>query len=99
MRTDPPIDLEAERKGRHAPKDLLIHTHEGSWLEHAFSARLEAKRDDWLGRARRRIRLVVLRDPFNLFASRTRMGCRLSAKVAPRIWKQHARGVVPYARP
>ena len=90
-RAEPSIDIEAERRGRFSPKDLLIHTYEDSWLGHAFSRDFAAHHDAWVGPSRRRIELVILRDPFNLFASRMRMGCSLSPKIAPRIWRQHAR--------
>ena len=89
--SDPPVDIEAERNGRFSCKDVFIHTYEDSWLGHAFSNELRARREAWIGPSRRRIELVILRDPFNLFASRLRMGCALSEKVALRMWKQHAR--------
>ena len=89
--SEPAVDLDAEREGRFSCKDLLIHTYEDSWLGHAFSRELKVNRDAWMGPSRRRIELVILRDPFNLFASRLRMGCALSPGVAPRMWKQHAR--------
>ena len=90
-RVEPPIDIEAERQGCFSPKDLLIHTYEDSWLAHAFSREFAANHEAWVGPSRRRVELVILRDPFNLFASRLAMGCALSAKVASRMWRQHAR--------
>lgn len=90
-RADPPIDLEAERQGDHAERRLLVHTYEDSWLDYAFSAELEEHRKEWIGNSRRRISLLVLRDPYNLFASRRRMGRNLPPDVARDMWKQHAR--------
>ena len=90
-RAEPDIDIVAEREGRFACKALLMHTYEDSWLGHAFSRELEEKREQWLGPARRRINLLVLRDPYNLFASRLKMGCGLRPHIARKIWKQHAR--------
>lgn len=90
-RAEPDFDIEAERRGRLTRKDLLVHTYEDSWLAHAFSAELDRRHNAWLGRSRRRHRLLILRDPFNLFASRLRMGSELSRQVARRMWKQHAR--------
>ncbi len=51
---------------------LLLQSYEDSSLGHAFSRDLEAHHDGWLGRSRRRISLIVSRNPFNLFASRLR---------------------------
>ena len=81
------------RAGRHRDASLLLHSYEDSWLGHAFSRDLEAHHDAWLGRSRRRISLIVLRDPFNLFASRLRADAGASG-LAMRIWKQHARAVL-----
>lgn len=98
-RTSPDQDVEAERgTGPFRRKALLMHTYEDSWLRHAFSTELEEAHDEWLGPSRRRIEVLVVRDPFNLFASRLRMGASLSAGIARRIWKQHARAaLVPKA--
>ncbi|CUH36900.1 hypothetical protein JSE7799_01248 [Jannaschia seosinensis] len=70
---------------------LLMHSYEDSWLAHAFSKELEAHHDMWLGPSRRRVRLLILRDPYNLCASRMRMGATLSPHVLRQMWKQHAR--------
>ncbi|ESR25722.1 hypothetical protein [Lutibaculum baratangense] len=93
-RAEPGIDLEAEGQGRLTRKAALIHTYEDSWFGHAFSTQLNQEHDRWVGPSRRRVRLLVLRDPFNLFASRIRMGCDLSSHVAQRMWKQHARAAL-----
>lgn len=85
------VDVGAERAGRRQRKRLLMHSYEDSWLAHAFSRPLEENHDAWLGRSARRVPLIVLRDPYNLFASRLRMGAALSPMVARRMWKQHAR--------
>lgn len=89
-RADPPMEIEAERHGRFAAKDLLIHTYEDSWLGHAFSREFTEHHDAWVGPSRRRVELVILRDPFNLFASRMALECKLSLRDAPRMWRQHA---------
>ena len=93
-RAEPEMDIAAEREGRFARKALLMHTYEDSWLAHAFSRELEENRDEWLGPSRRRINLLVLRDPYNLFASRLKMDCGLRPHIARGIWKQHAREAV-----
>jgi hypothetical protein len=90
-RAEPEIDIEAARRGRFAPQNLLMHTYEDSPLDYAFSEELERHHDEWLGRSRRRIDLLVVRDPYNLFASRLRLNRYLPPDVATAIWKQHAR--------
>ena len=85
------VDMEAERAGRRSRKALVMHTYEDSWLAHAFSRELDREHDAWLGPSRRRVALLVVRDPFNLFASRTKMGAALSPGIARKMWKQHAR--------
>lgn len=90
-RGEPDFDVEAEAAGRFADKALLFHSYEDSWLAHAFSKPLEENHDTWLGPSKRRVRLLILRDPFNLFASRLKMGAALSPHISRRMWKQHAR--------
>ncbi|MFU8816709.1 MAG: hypothetical protein ACNA7W_15280 [Pseudomonadales bacterium] len=86
------FDLQREQRGRFSSKDLLIYSHEDCFLGSLRKREAEAQHDLWLGRSRRRLDVLLLRDPFNLFAS------RLKAQLQPgnhatalRIWKQHAR--------
>ena len=90
-RADRPFDFEAARQGQHLDRDLLMHTYEDSWISHVFSNALREHHDAWLGGSRRKVAMLVLRDPFNLFASRRKMGCGLPPDIARGIWKQHAR--------
>lgn len=90
-RAAPEIDIAAEEAGHLSEKRLLVHTYEDSWLAHAFSRTFEDNHDVWVGPSTRRIDVLILRDPFNLFASRMRMGAGLTLHVARRMWKQHAR--------
>lgn len=89
--TEAGFDLAAEAAGALSAKDLLIHSYEDNFLGHVFSPQLRRHRDDWVGRSARRIDMLVLRDPFNLFASRRQAGMDTGRTVALRIWKQHAR--------
>lgn len=88
-------ELEQERPGSFTRKDLLIFNHEDSFLGHACSDIYEQRHDAWVGPSAHRIDLLLLRDPFNLFASRFRRraggGEMMKAATALRIWKQHAR--------
>lgn len=85
------FDIERERAGMFTRKDLLVHSYEDSFLGHACSGQFEAMHDALVGPSARRLDLLVLRDPFNLFASRRKMAVRLPASSATRMWKQHAR--------
>ena len=94
--TDPDFDLEAERAGRLSRKDLLVFSHEDTFLGYAFGGAgrnaFEAAHDRWVGLSRRRHDVLLLRDPFNLFASRRRWQyCAIPDHTAVRMWKQHAR--------
>ena len=87
------FDLEAERRGRLSRKDLLLFSHEDCFLGMlSRGGAFETHHDRWLGPSRRRIDLLLLRDPFNLFASRINAFASEGAShTAFRIWKQHAR--------
>ena len=87
----PGFDLEREKRGHHAPKDWLIHSYEDSFLAHACSRVFDEEHDRFVGRSGRRVDLLVVRDPYNLFASRARLGTALPPQAATRIWKQHAK--------
>lgn len=86
------FEIEAERAGRLGRKDLLIHSYEDTFLGPFKKPENEARHDEWVGRSRRRIDLLVLRDPRNLFASRLASGYGwLNDELVSRIWSQHAR--------
>lgn len=86
------FDLEREQAGEHQPKDWLLFSHEDNYLRNACSRELEREHDRWLGPSQRRVDVLLLRDPFNLFASRLRQDhARIGDKVAVQMWKQHAR--------
>ena len=86
------FEVEAEREGRLTRKDLLIHSYEDTFLGPFRNPGNEARRASWVGRSRRRIDLLVLRDARNLFASRLASGYGwLDDEVVSRIWAQHAR--------
>lgn len=85
-------DVQQERPGSFSSKELLIFNHEDSFLAHACSDEYEQRHDEWVGPSEERIDLLLLRDPFNLFASRfNRRGYAVKVAAALRIWKQHAR--------
>lgn len=86
------FDFEAERAGRLSRKDLLVHSYEDTFLGPFRKPEHEARHDEWVGRSARRIDLLILRDPRNLFASRLASGYGwLDDELVTRIWAQHAR--------
>ncbi|MEX0886888.1 MAG: hypothetical protein WD009_10665 [Phycisphaeraceae bacterium] len=88
----PGFDPDAERAGRFSVKDWLIFSHEDAYLGNASSPEFERGHDALVGPSGRRVDVLVLRDPYNLFASRLRWGqCVISPGIAAQMWKQHAR--------
>jgi hypothetical protein len=86
------FDLCAERARRFSRKDLFMFSHEDCFLGSIARSRFEHEHDAYVGRSDYRADILILRDPFNLFASRRKAGIgEVSASVALRIWKQHAR--------
>src|SRR3954451_5292637 len=86
------FDIEAERAGRFSRKDLLIHSYEDTFLGPFKKPENEGLHDQWVGTSRRRIDLLILRDPRNLFPSRLASGYGwLEDELVARVWSQHAR--------
>lgn len=86
------FDLAAESQGRFTRKDLLLHSYEDTFLGNLCNPAYEKLRDDRVGRSARRVDVLIVRDPFNLFASRLASGVgAVSLRTAGRIWMQHAR--------
>lgn len=64
------LNWERERRGRHAKKGILIHNYEdGDFRRYVWKV-TPAREAGWIGASRRKTTLVVLRDPYNLLASR-----------------------------
>src|SRR4051795_2992154 len=86
------FEIEAERAGRLSRKDLLIHSYEDTFLGPFKKPENEARHDAEGGSSARRIDLLILRDPRNLFASRLASGYGwLEDELVARVWSQHAR--------
>lgn len=54
-------------------KDYLLYSYEDDYLEKVFSDQFEAQHDRYVGISKRRFDILILRDPYNLFASRIKM--------------------------
>jgi hypothetical protein len=86
------LNLEREQQGQFSRKDYLIFSHEDGYLGRSCSREFEQNHDAWVGSSRQRYDVLILRDPFNLFASRLRQLWRfVTLPISVRIWKQHAR--------
>lgn len=86
------FEIEAEREGRLSRKDLLVHSYEDTFLGPFKKEENESRHDEWVGSSGRRIDLLILRDPRNLFASRLASGYGwLEDEIVARVWSQHAR--------
>lgn len=93
------FDLQAEQQGLHSRKDHLLHSYEDCFLGLLRHPPSEAQHDAWVGRSARRRDLLILRDPFNLFASRIHFGLdQIPHQRALGIWKQHARDALGIRR-
>lgn len=88
----PEFDLAAELRGDFSRKDLLVYSHEDCFLGTMVRGAFEQNHDAMVGPSRQRTDVLILRDPYNLFASRRHGGFGdVSDSIAMRIWKQHAR--------
>ena len=59
-----------EKEGDFSFKDCLIYSYEDQELEKVARASFERKHDLYLGKSEERFDVIVMRDPFNLLASR-----------------------------
>ncbi len=90
-----------EKRGSFSQKDYLIYSYEDTFLGPLGNPLFKKHHDKWVGSSSSQKDVLVLRDPFNLFASRIKAGFLLtdtphrrgqvSWKVLKRIYKQHAR--------
>lgn len=98
------FSLKAEARGRFSKKDLLLYSYEDVYLGGLIHPDWQQQHDAWTGASARRVNVLILRDPFNLFASRIQSqmyaerimdGRKLVTNaMAMRIWKQHARDFI-----
>jgi hypothetical protein len=85
------FDPAVEYASRHAQKQALLVSMEDTFLRPAFGTEATREVCRAIGGAADITDVVVLRDPYNLFASRRRLAGILPARQALRVWKQHAR--------
>jgi hypothetical protein len=63
------LDIGREARGEFSRKDFLVYDLENRDLSHFAGESIEKEHDALAGRSRERYDVLVLRDPFNLFAS------------------------------
>jgi hypothetical protein len=98
------FNLKAEQLGFFSRKKALIYSYEDDFLEDIASSVFEKNHNRWVGKSAERFELLILRDPFNLFASRLKLEARLDNVIALRndnerkliidMWKQYAREMI-----
>jgi hypothetical protein len=87
-----------EAAGWHSKRGFLLYNYEDQTPAQVASQEAEAFRERWVGRSARRCDMLILRDPYNLLASKLRWayGERFqpsldSLFVTREAWKAHAR--------
>ncbi|AFZ34441.1 hypothetical protein Sta7437_0854 [Stanieria cyanosphaera PCC 7437] len=81
-------------KGELTPKDCLLYSYEDYELEKIFSQLFESKHDLYLGKTNKRYDVLIIRDPFNLFASRIKnnfLATKSKTKTSIELWLDYAR--------
>jgi len=92
------LDLEKERAGEFSKKEYLIYNLENEDLTIFLDDTIEKHHDTYVGRSGTRYDILMLRDPFNLFASSLRFFYNVPSLSFPRyidrmttLWKQYAK--------
>ena len=82
-------------------RDCLIYSYEDWSLEQITAPRFERDRDLYIGKSAKRFDLLILRDPFNLFASRLKQNfVATKSKQLPMVemWLEYAKEFVNESR-
>ncbi|NER80336.1 MAG: hypothetical protein F6K42_12300 [Leptolyngbya sp. SIO1D8] len=67
-------DLRRQSNGEFKPKDCFIYNYEDFTFKEILNPAFERKHDWYVGKSTKRIDLLIMRDPFNLLASRLKKG-------------------------
>lgn len=89
----PKEKLRLEATGNFVKKDCLIYSYEDYEIDKITSQRFESKHDIYLGKSATRYDVLILRDPFNMIASRIQkdmMKVRNRSKTIVEIWISYA---------
>jgi hypothetical protein len=91
--------IDAERRGEFSKKALFVANYEDRRLEDTFPLGFADATVHWIGASTRTTNLLILRDPFNLIASKIRWAVHGHRNIPPldsltslpELWKSHAR--------
>lgn len=86
-----------QAKGKFVKRDCLIHSYEDWALWQVTQRKFERNRSLYLGKSARQIDMLILRDPFNLFASRLKKGyiqTKAAGASMVEVWLEYAREFV-----
>lgn len=86
--------LRQESMGNFTQKNCLLYNYEDYDFKQIISKNFERKHDLYLGKSGKKYDLLILRDPFNLLASRMKKGflaVKSSRKTFVDLWISHAR--------
>ena len=89
--------VESDVRGRLTHKDLLLYSYEDYSLEEVLSARLRQRRRVVFGPSKNYYEVLILRDPYNLIASRMQAGfitTKTKRKNFVDLWLEYAREFV-----
>lgn len=90
------INAKYEQRMRFRKKDCLIYSYEDALLEDIADEDFEKNRERWVGKSLKRYDILILRDPFNLFASRLAAKFKKDRDIQSKIdglvklWKDYA---------
>lgn len=98
----PNFFLKQEQSGIFSEKDYLLYNHEDCFLGSMNKKENRDSRENWVGKSEVQKDILLLRDPFNLMASRIKAGLvrghythhgakPISLLTLKRLYKQHAR--------
>lgn len=86
------IELDRRSLREYKTKSLIIHSYEHYSLSQVLGSWFESQRDEFLGKSQKKFDIVLLRDPFNVFASLIHRGENLdNAKPIIEKWIEHAK--------
>jgi len=75
--------------------DYLLFSYEDKYFAEIVNGNFENSHDGWLGKSKRRLNLLIIRDPFNFFASRLKKWKTLTGikdrEELVEIWKIYAK--------
>jgi len=93
------INIETEKIGNFSRKDLLIYNYEDKILNEIYSKPFINNIEKWVGKSLRKKNIIILRDPFNNFASKYKWAIHgtkwkpsiKKIKYLPTLWKSYAK--------